>query len=331
MKRNFYFDNIKGLLILCVILGHTLSICSTHYGFNSSLFKIVSFFMIPLFIFITGKFAKKSRKTPLKRSTRMLIIFIIAQILLTIYYGYILKIISPSKSILTPRFTLWYLLASSFLYLSEYIFRKYKFKYVFIISLILALGSGFISQITNFLSLTRTITSLPFFVIGYYSEEINILELSEKCKNISFILVPIIIIWFIFNQNFFLFKDTYLKYNYFTYRTPMECFLKRCLLYMLFPIFSTFIMNIMPKRKTLLASIGNKTLVIYLSHGILLKTIATFNIFINNPLIGTVITYLIVIIISVSLSYIFEKLKKLGGTCHDSVKIKSTKKQFQTV
>ena len=185
-------------------------------------------------------------------------IFIIAQILVTLYYGYVLNIISPDKSLFIPRFTLWYLLTCGFLYLSEYLFRNHKFTPVFIISLIIALGSGFISQITNFLALTRTVTAIPFFVLGYYSEEIHAIEYAKKYKKIMFVLVPIITIWFLCNQNFFLFKDTYLKYSYFVYRTPMECFLKRCLLYLLFLIYSVFILNIIPEKKTFLANLGNK-------------------------------------------------------------------------
>lgn len=331
MKRIFYFDNLKGLLILCVVLEHTLTICSNYYGFNYSLFKIISFFIIPLFIFTTGKFAKRSRKTPFKRALKMLKIYIIAQILVTIYYGYVLQIISPSKSLLTPRFTLWYLLSCTFLYLSEYIIKNYKFRNVFIISLLIALGSGFISQVTDSLSLTRTIATMPFFIVGYYSEDINILEFASKYKRIIFILISLITIWFIFHQNFFLFKDTYLKYNYFTYRNPMECFLKRTLLYVFFFIFSLFILNIIPKKKIFLANLGNKTLSIYLVHGTLLKTMEHFCLFIDNPIIGTISTYFISILISVLLDYVTKIIKNLRFMYFNKEKMKLTNQKFQPI
>ncbi len=331
MKRIFYFDNIKGFLILCVVLGHTLGICANYYNYGYSWFKIISFFMMPLFIFITGKFANRSRKTPLKRSLKMLKIFIIAQILITLFYGYVLKIISPEKSLFIPRFTLWYLLTCSFLYLLEYVFKKFKFKPVFIISLIIALIAGFIKPVTNTLSLTRTITAIPFFALGYYSEETNILEKINNHKKIILALVIIISIWFLFNQGFFLFKDTYLKYNYFSYRTPLECFFKRCLLYVFFFIYSAFIINIMPKKKTLLANLGNKTLTIYLLHGVLLKTILHYKLFINNMILGTILTYVGIIIICLLIDYIIKNIKKLGGICFDKFNIKRTKEKLQSV
>ncbi len=313
MKRIFYFDNIKGLLILCVVLAHTLGVCSSYYGFSYSWFKIITFFMMPVFLFVTGVFAKKSRKTPAKRAGKMLMIFAIAQVVITLYFGLVLKTISPFKSIITPRFTLWYLLTCAWLYLLEYVFKKFKFKYVFIISLILALLSGFIGAITNTLSVTRTICSIPLFVLGYYSEEIKLFDKIKKHKNIIFVLTGIITIWFLFNQNFFVLKDTYLKYSYYVYDTPIECFLKRCLLYVFFFIFGSFILIIMPKNKTPLVKLGDKTLTIYLLHGVLLKTILHYKIFIDNAILGTILTYVMVILMTLAIDYIIKYVKKKGG------------------
>lgn len=327
MKRICYFDNIKGLLILCVILTHTLRTCSLHYGYSYSFYKLITFFIIPLFIFVTGKFAKKDRKTPLNRSLRMLKIFIIAQILVTLYYGYVLQTIDPSKNLLTPRFTLWYLLTCSFLYLSEYILRKVKFKNIFIISIIVALGIGFIPIITDFLSLSRTIAVFPFFILGYYSEEINFMNFVKKTKKIIIPLVIIISIWFLFNQGFFLYKDTYLKYSYFVYRTPIECFLKRCLLYLFAFIFSDFILIIMPNKKNIFTTLGRNTLTFYLLHGVMLKTILHYNLFIGNYIMGTIIIYIGVISVNIVVAILVNKVKKYGKflCLDDKIKFKFIK------
>jgi fucose 4-O-acetylase-like acetyltransferase len=274
--------------------------------------------MMPLFIFVTGKFAKQSKKEPKTKALKIFKIFIIAQVLITIYYGFFLHIINPFKNILTPRFTLWYLLTCAFLYLSEYILRKVEFKKIFIISLFLALFSGFIPQITNFLSLTRTIAVLPFFILGYYSSTNNYLTFINKHKKIITFLVCISVIWFLFNQNFFLFKDTYLKYNYYAYRSPIVCFYKRCIIYVLFFIFTSFMLNIMPNKKTILSNLGTQTLSIYLLHGVLLKTIKYFKLFLNNEIIGTVLIYVSVILISIIISNIYKKIK---GVFYEHIRI----------
>jgi fucose 4-O-acetylase-like acetyltransferase len=169
------------------------------------------------------------------------------------------------------------------------------------------------------------------FILGYYDNQYNFVEKAKKYKNIAFILVGIITIWFIFNQGFFLFKDTYLKYNYYSYRTPLECFLKRCLLYVIFLIYSVFIINIIPKKKTFLVNLGSKTLIIYLLHGVLLKTFLKYNLFISNPILGTIITYIIVFSISLLIYYLVEYIKKLGGRLYEAGKTAITKEELQEV
>ena len=323
-KRIFYFDNLKCLLILFVVLNHTISVCADHYIYEYSWFKIITFFLIPLFIFTTGLFARKSSRSPLERFTKILCIYIIAQVAVTLYYEYFLNIVKDGETILIPRFTLWYLLTCSYLYLSEYLFRKYSFKKVFITTLIIGILSGFFQFIDDYLSISRTITFLPFFVLGYYSKDIDLLKYIKKYKNIILILVIILTIWFIFNQNFFEFKDTYFKYSYFDYNNPFECFYKRCLMYIIFMIFSAFILNITPKKEMLISHLGKYTLIIYLVHGVLLKTMYKYKLFIGNPILGTIFTYIIVMIISIIISFITSKVKSY-------VKIKEEEKYERSI
>ena len=88
--------------------------------------------MMPAFLFVTGYFAKKSHKPPIVRASKMFIIFIIAQTIITLYYTYVLGIVSPDKNPLIPRYTLWFLLTCGSLYLLEYLIRKFNFKTIFI-------------------------------------------------------------------------------------------------------------------------------------------------------------------------------------------------------
>jgi fucose 4-O-acetylase-like acetyltransferase len=171
---------------------------------------------------------------------------------------------------------------------------------------------------------------MPFFIVGYYSEEIEIENIVRKYKKLSYILGIIIIVWFLFNQNFFTAKDTYLKYNYYVYSTPMVCFFKRVILYLFFMIFSIFVFNIFSKNKTILSKLGNKTLVIYLSHGILLKTIKHCHLFIENSFLGTILIYLFVLIIGILIYYILEYLKKVGDIFGKCI-VRITKSKVQTV
>ncbi len=79
----------------------------------------------------------------------MFIIYAFAQIIITLYYAYYLKIITPDKSIYIPRFTLWYLLTTAELYLVEYILRRNSYKKMILLSILIALFSGFLPFVTN--------------------------------------------------------------------------------------------------------------------------------------------------------------------------------------
>lgn len=314
MKRILYFDNIKGILILFVILGHTLTLCANYYDFNHSLFKLITFFMMPAFLFVTGYFASKSHKPPIVRASKMFIIFIFTQTIITLYYTYVLGIISFDKNPLIPRYTLWFLLTCGFLYLSEYLIKKMNFKPIFITSLIIALISGFFSEINNFLSLSRTITSFPMFILGYKASEINLKAYINKYRKPAFILTIIITILFLFNMDFFLFKDIYLKYSYYIYDNPLEGFIKRLLIYLISAVFTISFLNIISKNKTLFTTLGTQTLIIYLTHGVILKTLITLNLMPENAIIGTILTYIIVLSSSTIIAFTINKIKKIGGT-----------------
>lgn len=295
-KRIYYYDNLKGLLMLVVIFYHIFGAFSSYYGYDKSLSKICGFFMMPLFIYVTGIFARLSRREPKERFWYMIKVFLVVQVITTLYYYFILKSLS-ADAILYPRYTLWYLLTCGYLYLSEYIFPKFNYKNIFIVSLILMLVSGFIPFITDFLSISRTINLFPFFVLGYFHEEFKINDFVQKYKYLfSFVAIGIIV-WFLFNQSFFSFSDTYLKNTYYESITVFDGFIKRFCLLPIFFIVSSFVLSIIPKNKNFLESIGNKTLYFYLSHGIIIQTIRVEKLYVNNPFVQIVLTLIVCLIV----------------------------------
>lgn len=61
-QRNYHFDNMKGILILCVVLGHTVSNLFSVWGnylATKYLYYLIYTFHMPVFIFISGFFSKR--------------------------------------------------------------------------------------------------------------------------------------------------------------------------------------------------------------------------------------------------------------------------------
>lgn len=300
-KRIFYFDNIKGILILFAILFHSISVGDNIYKFNDEFILPVLFFLIPGFIFITGYFCGKSKHSPLKGAVRLFIIYAICQIVVTFYYADVLHIIDSHWDLLRPRYTLWYLLTCSFCYLLSIPFKKIGFKWSISISLILALLVGFIGDIGEIMSISRTITMFPFFVLGMYVKDINFFDIVRKYKYVWLTLMVGIYAFFMIEPNMFPNGIVYGKYSYeMVFGNNLEGLIKRIFMYGIHIIFTCGVYSLAPKNKSIFSILGGATLAIYVAHGILLKTFATILPLPDSQVIGT----LILLVLSGGLSII---------------------------
>ena len=118
-----------------------------------------------------------------------------------------------------------------------------------------------------------------------------------------------------------------MKYNYYAYGTPMICFFKRILLYIFSVIYSVFLLNIMSHKKLFFTKIGEYSLTIYLVHGVLLKTMKYFKLFLDNVFIGTLIIYIVTLSICLIVHFIIKKIKILGGKKFEYKFVKLSKKE----
>ena len=57
-KRIYFFDNVKAILIILVVVGHFIDIASDSSRVYRSIFVFIYSFHMPLFIFISGMFHK---------------------------------------------------------------------------------------------------------------------------------------------------------------------------------------------------------------------------------------------------------------------------------
>lgn len=160
-KRDYLFDNLKSLLIFLVVFGH----CIEKYIYDSNILKVLYFFIytfhMPLFIFISGYFSKNIKKCSKNALNNLLIPYILFSITWSIFI-YTLEG-KFTFSLVTPSWTLWYLLSLFYWRIS----LKYlvKIKYIIPISVLVSLYIGTIG-IREY-SFSRTFAFLPFFLLGY--------------------------------------------------------------------------------------------------------------------------------------------------------------------
>ena len=314
MKRIAYFDNAKGILIIFIILAHVLSLCSKYYNYSDDFFKFAALFMLQCFFFISAYFSEKSKSPKKKRILNLLKLYLLWQTIITVYYAFVLNIVEFNLNYFVPRYTLWFLITMIFYNIVEPFLEKINYKIMIPLSFGIGLLVGFIPIIGRTLSLSRTFVFFPFYVLGYYAKELDLLSKikTKKVKNITIIL-SIILLLFILNYNDILsIKILKGKYSYFDINSlnVIEACMQRILFYILSIIVSIAFLNLIPKKENILTILGKNTLYIYLTQGMILKTFVTEKILLDNRVVGTLLLFVCAFILTIILTKIINKIKK---------------------
>ena len=129
-KRNFaYFDILKFILIFLVVFGHIIE-KYIDFPLIKSIYLFIYSFHMPLFVFVSGFFAKYNKS----KCYNYLFLYFLLQIIHIILS---LTIIAPKSQysfidilgfIFAPQWTLWYLLALAFWIFTLKFIKKNKHK-----------------------------------------------------------------------------------------------------------------------------------------------------------------------------------------------------------
>lgn len=161
-QRNYKIDNIKAILIFLVVFGHLLELVST-----KQVYLIIYSFHMPAFIFVTGYYAKFR---PRKILLELIMPYILFQTLYLFFDGYI-KGEPVALQYTKPYWLVWYLLTIIIYYLLLPVIKTDNLKQrwiIVILSIAVSLLAGYDDTIGYYMSLSRTLVFLPFFVLGNY-------------------------------------------------------------------------------------------------------------------------------------------------------------------
>lgn len=260
MNRDLSIDSLKGFLIILVIFGHLIG----SFGFQGGdIWNMIYTFHMPLFVLISGYFSKCD-KANISSLLKPLIVFQVLNVFLLIVYGYGFSL----SYLLTPYWTLWYLLSLIFwriilkflprrLLNRQYLCLGLAFFFSLIIGIILPNG--------RILSIQRTISFLPFFLMGYYFK-IGLIRQRLWSNNISkflFIALGVFVsfIWYPSNANILLRGAD----SYGIYDLPSKCFILCCTLLMVYVLWG------LKRNCSFFTEIGKNSLFYYLYHGLIIK------------------------------------------------------------
>ena len=199
-ERNHQIDNLKGMLIFLVVLGHGLELVRQDIFAAKLLYVFIYQFHMPVFVFLSGCTSKNLEKGRRNAVENFLVPFLALNIAwnvlhfaITYLYGgldSIEKMVDhPWHSLLTPAWTLWYILA---LFIWKMLLPDLcRVKHVLFFSLCAGIFAGFFYEFNSFLALSRVIKLMPFFLFGYFYDTEKPRIFSWRKKLAAVAMLPI--------------------------------------------------------------------------------------------------------------------------------------------
>lgn len=174
-RRVPFWDNARFACIVLVVLGHAVQRLTYDSDVALALYLMVYAFHMPAFAIIAGYFSKSApptRKQMARVITDILVPYVIFEALWTLTKWLVEGQANPNLT--QPSWTLWFLLALGIfrLVLPYLALLRWPLMWTVIISI----GAGYLPNIDSTLSLSRTLGLLPFFTLGWWLREHDIVE-----------------------------------------------------------------------------------------------------------------------------------------------------------
>lgn len=264
-SRNYLLDNLKVVLIFLVVFGHVIEYYIKDNSVLRTIYIFIYIFHMPLFVFVSGYLSKNFYRMKRKAIRNLLIPYIIFNMI-----WYTAVYIGTKRfmfSVISPGWTLWYLLSLFFWRVSlKYLVR---FRYILIVSFLVGAVVGVIPSVGSLLSISRTIVFLPFFLLGYYTKEHHLNKISNFNKILAMLGIIIFLLFsiYIVKMNLFDYKFLYYSYSFKALGVSLiNGVIFRLVLYVSSIIFSICVISLVPKKNHSYTHLGKATMNIYVFH-----------------------------------------------------------------
>lgn len=273
-----YFLNLRFLLITCVFVGNAIEPLIARMPAMHALYVWIYTFHMPLFVLVTGYFAKtnlfgaKGRKALLQIAVQ----YVIFQSLYSLLDVTVFKVDQIHHSFFAPYLLLWFLMSHLFWRLAAMLMHRLHPLLQLAASIAASAAVGYIAVDGTWMSLSRTFVYLPFFIAGYHLSADSFLKIySPKVRfaavALSAALLGAAALWG---------KQLPLGWLYgsMTYGQLHEYhwyagFL-RLGMYALQLLASAAFLAWVPKREHRITDWGRRTLYVFLLHGLIVRLLA---------------------------------------------------------
>ncbi|MEC0369722.1 acyltransferase family protein [Paenibacillus chibensis] len=270
-----YFLNLRFLLILTVLIGNAIEPLIRQMDSVHALYLWIFTFHMPLFVFVTGYFAKGTLAGAAGRKTLLQIgmQYIIFQSLYSLLDMTVFRVQNIHHSFFAPYLLLWFLASHIGWRLLTLAMHKFNPAAQVVLSLVLGVLVGYLRLDGAWLSFSRTFVYLPFFVIGYHFSFDTFVHFFTKQKKriaaaASALLLAIIAMYGLHMPEGWLFGSmTYMQLGHLEWYAGFY----RIALYGLQFISGAAFLAWVPFRKRHITDLGRRTLYVFLLHGFVIR------------------------------------------------------------
>lgn len=337
-NRDINIDAIKGIAICLVVIGHIIQFVYLPDDYSDNvLYRYIYAFHMPLFMFVSGYLVFMSGKRINLQWLKRKFCHLVVPFVCWIPLNYFLKVqynkfsfgefvIVSFRDLYKALWFLWILflcccLLWAGLSLGEFIYNKmnstknckiYRYiqPFIFLLEVVLVMG---ISRKFTLFGVTTLSWHYIFYLGGYcvcrYKDKLHKYHMDK----LKWLAIPVFAVFSYFfrigkDPSFAATFDTWLRKNdlphimfsavnwIYRYATPLAgC---SCVFW------GTFYLN--RKIKNIFAYLGKYTMEIYILHGFFLKS------YTGNCFFDSIISCIIAVVMSISISILFEKSKYLG-------------------
>jgi fucose 4-O-acetylase-like acetyltransferase len=165
--RDPYWDNAKAILVTLVVVGHALArLASSGNGSADVVYRWIYLFHMPAFVFVTGILtAELTTRRAGRLVTGLLVPYALFQTLQAVEVSILRGEVVPFHP-LSPRWTLWFLLAVVLWRLSAPLWLALRPFVALLLAVAVFVLGGLGSGVGQPLALDNVVGFLPFFVAG---------------------------------------------------------------------------------------------------------------------------------------------------------------------
>lgn len=191
VQHDYWLDNIKGILMILVVIGHMTAQLARYSTFINNLYVLITSFHMGSFLILSGYMSKRriDQKDYISVINKNILPYLAAQLLL-----YFTAVILPeglkaanstyfdrsSFSFFIPIYQLWYLMAIIIAMIISIKLQPKRHPLLYMgIAVAVSLSCGYLVQV-NILRLTKCLSFYPFFLLGYLLPSSFFKKLREK-------------------------------------------------------------------------------------------------------------------------------------------------------